>query len=252
MRAHSESGQDGRTIALLLIVFAWVAIGGCSSGAMRSLGLGAPAIKAPPDVVEAEKAGFLPDPARMTPDSRYPFQVSWVAPGVNLRSYSKVILAPVSLEHLRATDQSGAAIDNQKAAVDAAVLAGEAFTRAVQDAAARHLTIATRPDAKTIVIDMAIVELTPNVLPATTGMLAMPGLASAAEALTRESNHEGRGTIAMEFELRDGQTDQVIAMFADRRRAKAPSGNEKITPGYGFTGPILAVWMRRTVAMLGS
>ncbi len=239
-----------------MMTLAAAALAGCSSQLARSVEFGPFHTKQPPPALTtALKAGFLPEPTRMSPNSRYPFQVSWVQPGIDFHGYSEVMLAPVSLEHLAppAPDSSGnISVDNKAAALDAAIFAGDAFARAVQDDPAHRFTAVTRPDAKTIVVEMAIVELTPSRLDTAASSFGIPTFASASSALVREANLTGRGSIAMELELRDGRTNQVLAIFADTRHAKAPSGDQKLTPGFGFANEIVGNWMRQTVAMLSS
>ncbi len=163
------------------------------------------------------------------------------------------MLAPISLEYLAPAPPASAGAppqDNRHASVDAAVFAGDALIRAVQADPSHHFTIATKADAKTIVVEMAIVELTPNTQPSSADAFGMPTNSSASSALQHEANLDGRGTIAMELKLRDGKTNRVIAIFADARRAKVPSGDERLTPGYGYANEIVGDWMRQIVAML--
>ncbi|MGB6554368.1 MAG: DUF3313 family protein [Candidatus Binataceae bacterium] len=241
----------------MAIAFAASVLAGCSSGVVQPLKQSpAPAkeTQQPPEAAIAAGTGFLPDPARMTTDSRYPFRQSWVQPGVDFKNYTEVMLAPISLEHLAPPPaNSGAtAEDNRHASVDAAVFAGDAFIQAVHDDPSRRFSIVTQADAKTIVVEMALVELTPSVQPSSADAFGIPTSSSASSALQREANLNGRGTVAMELKLRDGKTNQVIAIFADARRAKAPPGDQKLTPGYGFANQIAGLWMRQTVAMLAS
>jgi len=250
MRQRIRLAARGVAIAL-----GAAALAGCSSDAMRPLNLSPFHAAQPPAVATALEAGFLPEPARMAPNSRYPFQASWVQPGIDFHNYSAVMLAPVSLEHLAppAPDSGGnISVDNKAAALDAAIFAGDAFARAVQDDPAHRFTAAVRPDAKTIVVEMAIVELTPNHQPASADAFGIPTFASAASALTLQTNKSGRGTIAMELALRDGHSNQVIAIFADTRRAPLPPGDQKLTAGFGFANEIVGDWMRQTLAMLKS
>ncbi|HUY28013.1 MAG TPA: DUF3313 family protein [Candidatus Binataceae bacterium] len=234
-----------------------LAMAGCSSGAAPGMHLGALGGKPapPPAVALALETGFLPDPARMSANSRYPFAESWVEPGADFHSYSKIMLAPVSLEHLQppaSGSDADANQDNKPAALDAAIFAGDALNSAIQQDSAHRFTAASSPDAKTVIVEMAIVELEPNRADIAASSLGMATYASVAAALESRSKHTGRGSVGMEMILRDGRTNQVIAIFADTRRADAPAGEAKITPGYGFADPIVGEWMRQTIAMLAS
>lgn len=242
----------------LAIALAASVLAGCSSGVVQPLTQSSAPAKdtqqQPPEAAIPSGTGFLPDPARMMADSRYPFQQSWVQPGADFKSYTKVMLAPISLQYLAPPPAAsgGAPGDNRHASVDVAVFAGEAFTRALQDDPSHRLTIVTEADAKTLVVEMAIVELAPSERPSSADAFGIPTTTSASSALQREANLNGRGTIAMQLKLRDGKTNQVMAIFADARRANAPSGDEKITPGYGFANQIAGDWMRQIEAMLNS
>jgi hypothetical protein len=247
--------RDRIAAFVLPIVLGAAALSGCTAGAVQSVNQSpAPMMQPPPEVAPPISAGFLPDPARMMWDHRFPFQRSWVQPGVDFKNFSEVMLGPISLEYLARPPAASAGTpeDNRHAAVDAAVFAGEAFTHAVQDDPSHRFTIVSRADAKTIVVEMAIVELVPSMRPSSADAFGVPTTTSVSSALQREANLNGRGTIAMQLKLRDGTTNQVIAIFADARRAKAPAGDEKITPGYGFADQIAGDWMRQIVAMLNS
>jgi hypothetical protein len=239
----------------LAIVLAASALSGCGAVQPLSQGGAQPAnpVQVQPAPAPALHTGFLPDPARMTANSRYPFQQSWVQPGVDFKNYNEVMLAPISLEHLAPVPASNSAFqDNRSASVDAAVFAGEAFTQAVQDDSAHRFALVTRAEAKTIVVEMAIVELRPSLRPSSADAFGIPTTTSASSALQREANLNGRGTIGMELKLRDGKTNQVIAIFADTRRAEAPAGDEKLATGYGFANQIAGGWMRQIVALIES
>ncbi|HVA79845.1 MAG TPA: DUF3313 family protein, partial [Candidatus Binataceae bacterium] len=178
-----------------------------------------------------------------------------VEPNADFHSYSKIMLAPVSLEHLQppaSGDDAAANENNKPAALDAAIFAGDAFAGAIQQDPAHRFTAVSSPAAKTIIVEMAIVELDPSRADSTVPSLGMATYAAVAAALERRSNRTGRGSIAMEMILRDGRTHQVIAIFADNRRADAPAGDARLTPGYGFADPIVGEWMRQTIAMLAS
>ncbi|MHB8384476.1 MAG: DUF3313 family protein [Candidatus Binataceae bacterium] len=245
-----------RIAALVLaIALGAFALEGCSPRASRLLNPNPEEMTQGPNFAIGNGGGFLPDPARMTAEKRYPFQLSWVQPGTDFRTYSAVMLAPVSLEYLRPPAPAPGEItppDNQRAGVDAAVFAGEAFVRAVQDDPARRFMLATKAEPKILVVEMAIVRLTPNLQSSTADAFGVPASASAASALQRAANVNARGTIGMELKVRDGRSNEVIAIFSDTRRAPAPSGDERITPGYGFANQIISDWMRQTVAMLAS
>ncbi len=241
----------------LAIAFAASVLAGCSSGVVQPLNQSPASAKEPrqpPDAALSAGTGFLPDPARMMADSRFPFHLSWVQPGTDFKNYTEVMLAPISLQYLAAPPTASAATPqgNRHASVDVAVFAGDAFIQAVRDDPSHRLTIVTKADAKTIVVEMAIVALAPSVRPSSADAFGIPTTTSASSALQREANLNGRGTIAMQLKLRDGKTSQVIAIFADARRANAPPGDEKLTPGYGFANQIVGDWMRQIVAMLNS
>jgi hypothetical protein len=252
--ARNKPDRRGAAAALAAFAIAIAtAIAGCSSSVVSSANPFH--ARQPPVMAAALRAGVLPDPARMSPNPRYPFQESWVRPGVDFQNYREVMLAPVSLEHLEPPppDSSGnVSQDYKTAALDAAIFAGDAFGRAVQDDPAHRFTLASRPDAKTIVVEMAIVGLNPTRPDSTASSFGIPTFASASSALMRESNLKERGSIGIEMALRDGRSNQVIAIFADTRRAPVPQGDQKITPGFGFVDQIVGDWMRQIVAMLKS
>lgn len=151
-------------------------------------------------------AGFIQDPQVLQKNEKVPFDRYWANPAVDLRTYSKVYVAPVDTQHLlkqswwdRATlsnnqkDEVNVLAPRFQDSVKAAFKNFEPRTYEVLDAPA--------PDAMTI--ELALVELVPTKV----------WLNAITEVVAGAFD---QGSTAFEGRILDGKTGAVIAEFKDR------------------------------------
>ncbi len=120
------------------------------------------------------------------------------------------------------------------------------FTQELVNYPGNHYRIATAPGPRTLVVELAIVELVPSKAFWNTGATAagfvVPG-ASMLGAL-------GSGSIAMEGRLKDGATGEVIAMFADRRQDQVAPINLRSMTWYGGAERNIDIWAQEGAEFL--
>lgn len=175
----------------------------------------------------APESGFLDDTSQMQQNPNVPFDKGYWNREVNQAKYVKIYVAPVNTRYVMAQNiwegTSTAQIKQEdiKAAVDAmAQYMREAFRKAAAADPNRRLVVVDKPDANTIVLEMAITQLVPSkaALNALGFISWIPTAVTVAGSTLTESQDQGKGVIAIEARLRDGATGEVVGMFADRER----------------------------------
>ena len=169
-------------------------------------------------VTPAPDAGFIQDPERETKRADLPFQKVWVESGVDFKHYRELIVAPVNTQHMLKMDwlhKMSSAEWLGSVNADIKELARYFHDQVVkdfqQDPNHRFQVIdeAGQRRQPTLRLELALVEIDPSepVLHAL-GWLE-PGGGTAAGIINQRR-------AAFEARLRDMQTAEVIATFADR------------------------------------
>lgn len=155
----------------------------------------------------APDAGFLDQPQLLQVNDKLPFDATWLKTDVNLLGYKKVYVAPVDTTHLlKLTWWERAAIapgDQQEWAKKLADYYKEKMVAQFSDDDANRYQIVDTPDADTLIIELAIVEVVPTKV-----WLNAIGYATIGAL--------DQGVTAFEGRFRDGKTKEVIAEFKDR------------------------------------
>ena len=169
-------------------------------------------------VTPAPDAGFIQDPERETKRADLPFQKVWVESGVDLKHYRELIVAPVNTQHMLKMDwlhkmSSAEWLGGVNADIKelARYFRDQVVKDFQQDPNHRFQVIdeAGQRRQPTLRLELALVEIDPSepVLHAL-GWLE-PGGGTAAGIINQRR-------AAFEARLRDMQTAEVIATFADR------------------------------------
>jgi hypothetical protein len=155
----------------------------------------------------APDAGFVTDPSLMTKEDDLPFDAVWLKPGVDLRGFKSVYIAPIDTTHLLKQDWwdkvNFAPGDQQKEAQILANYFHERLTDAFQADDRKVYQVVDQPQHDSLIIELAIVEVVPtkiwlNII----GYAALGGLSE--------------GTTAFEGRLRDGKNQELIGEMKDR------------------------------------
>ncbi len=196
-----------------LIASLALAAGGCSG--VRSSASDAKAVAVAP----APDAGFIENPERQTKRVDLPFQKVWIKPGFDKRAYKELIVAPVNTQYMMKMDwlhkmSSANWAGNVKK--DIAELAKYFHDQVVkefkEDPQHRFRVIESSGQRRdsALRLELALIEIDPSQPVLHALAWAGPiGTGSVAGAINqRRAAFEGR--------LRDQQTGEVVATFADR------------------------------------
>jgi hypothetical protein len=233
------------------------AIWGCGitpggNSSVRPISAIAAPAAAKPLPAETPPSAFLPDGSRMTPNPAYPFGRSWVDPSVDFTRYRAIVVAPVSLAYLRPIPAAVAGSVDTRARQEAALHSAMQVPDAFEKAAARggSLKVSDNSGAGTVVASMAIVQLVPNITARDTGQPGAQLLIGSATTQMSKPVAVVPGEIAMETILRDGGSDKVIAIFADRQRAQISPSATTPPSEYGFAGRAIDGWTQKLVRLI--
>jgi hypothetical protein len=205
----------------------------------------------------APDAGFLREPERMveTDRAQHPFQRVWVSPGHDRERYDKIVIAPVDIEFMLENSWW----DNFSTATifgldgDVVRLASRfqmSVERAFRDDPNERFVVTENVDARTLILELALIEVVPNksfiALGAIASMAATPVVSVPIGAVASRTEH---GYVAIEGRVRDGSTGDVVAMFADRESAKMRVLDLQSLMWYGHAYEIFDEWAEQLVAV---
>jgi hypothetical protein len=238
----------------LLILLTGIFLSGCS--AVDTLRFSAEAsadavqvsldnrLKAPP----AEGTGYVPM-KQLANDPSLPFNKAWIKPGVDWRLYRTIYIAPVNTDYLMRANwwQETIRADQMQQDVQSmATFMQTQFIKAFQDDPRRRLRVVMSPETGSLTLEMAITELIPGHVLLNIIKVAGPyGSGLAAAALERGT--EAQSTVAFEARVKDSDTGQALAMFADREYATARPIDLKGFTWYGNAEDIVKRWAEQFV-----
>lgn len=218
-----------RVIICILLVGICVAVTGC---------------KAPPkkttDFVEGEKMEKRED---------LPFHSVWVKEGFDKSQFDKVYVAPVNVSYIFFDDSDWwknsfkSYNDLKKDAEDMGNYMRESFKKAFTDDPNKRMAVVEEPDNSTLVVELALTELTPNKPYLKIARFAPFG-AGAAVTLLNQTN---LSTVSFESRIRNGRTGEVVAMFADREQEKKYLLTVKNLTWYSHAEEIVNDWAHQFV-----
>lgn len=201
----------------------------------------------------APDAGFLEEPEKMTKQERYPFHRAYWNKQFDPKRYTELLVRPVDTWHmLEQNFWQEANIRNDQLVRDAFVIANEIqleIEKAARNDPKKRFTLVQKAGPKTLVLEMALVELVPNKVSMGALGLASLGISGGAGVAAGAVGGSGKGTIAFEARIRDGATDKVIGMFADREEgATAPVDIGALT-WYNHAHTIIKDWAEQLIEL---
>lgn len=219
-------------------------LSGCSSVQSGSNDVKAAMVEPAPD------AGFIEHPELQTKRTDLPFQKVWIKPGFDMNTYRDLFVAPVNTEHmlkmdwLHSTSSANWLGDVHKDIKELAQYFQDRVIKEFKEDPNHRLQIieyAERPTHPALRLELALIEIDPSqpVLHALS-WAGPPGTGTAAGMVNqRRAAFEGR--------LRDLQTGEVVATFADRDMADAgPIDLTRLT-WYGPAKGIMDQWAKQFV-----
>lgn len=198
---------------------------------------------------EPKPSGFL-DYGNMTIRGDLPFELGWNKPGVNWKQYQKVVIAPVDTQYLMESDywqEFGRSGEIQSDIKKIALYTRSAFERAfITDPKKRFkVTYSMQPDPSILRVEMALTELTPNkIFLKTLGYVPLVGWGAKAANLTNMSH------VSIEIRLKDAETGEILAKFADRQKEPFTIVNIEQFSMYGFAEKRIDQWAAKLVETL--
>jgi len=188
-------------------------------------------------------AGFIPM-EMMAKDEALPFHSVWRSPGVNWDSYRNVYIARVNTEYLLGNSggmQGGGKGDLQKDARKLANYTRKKFTQAFRKDPNRRLRVVSNSrGSRTLVAEIALTEVVPSNVALNVLGYAPYGGGAAVKAIKKLSHAES--VVAFEARILDGETGEIIAMFADREGEREAPGNLKGLTWYSHAHSIIDDW----------
>jgi len=212
-RTQERKGTDLRTLFYMKHIFISRWIGSALVLGGFSLTAQAGVLKASP----APPTPFLDHPQTMSADpARAPFDKVWYNPSPRawdrVKGFDRVVILPVNTSYLKLRPRQ------QEDVANMAAYMREQFQQEFAKGGKYHVML--KPGGRTLEIQLALVELKPTNVPgnliSTGAGVVVPGANFVGEQLTH-------GNIAFEAKLRNGETGELLAEFADRE-------NDKLAP----------------------
>jgi hypothetical protein len=176
-----------------------------------------------------------------------PFQNAWIKPGFNKAGYKKVYIAPVNTDYLMEQDWWKESMRHGKMlkdVQDVALFTQETFINAFKEDPNHRFKVVKEPGDKTLIVEIAITELTPN-----KPFLKIATFAPFAGAVVALLNSSNLSTVAFEMRIRDGATGEVVAMCADREQEKMYIATKKHFTWYAHAHQIIKEWAAQFVEL---
>jgi hypothetical protein len=212
------------------------------------LGLAAAAIGGVGCIQKAKPAspsGFIPEKELEKP-SDLPFQKAWRKKDLDWGHYKEIYVAPWNVEYLRQMTWWERLERGEKVKEDAKELAGYArgiFEEAFRKDRKHRFQVVEQPGPNTLVAEFALTEVVPNkIVLDTLGYAAGPVAGAAGTAAATVQTSATHSTVSFEARMKDGGTNEVVAMFADRESEKFSLVNVKDLTWYGHAKAILREW----------
>ena len=252
----TDTGSMSLTLPALSLLLTIILLSGCMS--LDTLRFSAEAsldamqssmdrrMKAPP----APGAGFVPM-YQLANNPKLPFDKAWIEPGVDWPRYRTLYIAPVNTDYLMRANwwQEGLRADQIRQDVqNMALFMRTQFITAFQNDIHRRVRVVMSPEPGSLTLEIAITELVPSKVWLNIVKVAGPyGSGLAAAALER--GVEAQSTVAFEARVKDTDTGQTLAMFADRQYATARPIDLKGFTWYGNAEDIVREWAEESVAV---
>ena len=196
----------------------------------------------------AEGTGYVPM-QQLAKNPNLPFDKAWIKQGVDWHRYRTIYIAPVNTDYLMRANwwqESIRADQMQQDVQNMATFMRTQFITAFQNDPRHRLRVVMSPERGSLTLALAITELVPSKVLLNVIKVAGPyGSGLAAGALERGT--EAQSTVAFEARVKDTDTGQTVAMFADREYATVRPIDLKGFTWYGNAEDIVKQWAKQFV-----
>jgi len=178
-------------------------------------------------------AGFIEDPRILDEGDALPFHRWWVSESYDVSRYEAVLIKPLvtrTIRDVKGWDAATLEFERTTAVKRVARAARRSLNAAFAGDGDQLLRPSPRLGARTLVVEMALIELRP-----TKSWFNVIGY-----LVTRLSFDKGR--VAMETKITDGETGELLMAFADREAGKATFFSVDDLTWYGHAEAILEDW----------
>jgi len=200
-------------------------------------------------VKPAPDAGFIQHPERQEKCADLPFQKVWIKSGFDAAEFKTLFVAPVNTQYMLEMDwlhgmSSASWYGGVKKDIEGlAVYFHDQTVKEFKDDPNQRFQVIDKPgpsEPRTLSLELALIEINPSqpVLHAA-GWLAPGGGVAAAAINQRNAAFEGR--------LRDLQTGEVVATFADREMQDVGPIDLRKYTWYGPAKSIMNQWAKQFV-----
>lgn len=203
----------------------------------------------------APDAGFIKEPEKMAPQKeRFPFDRVWVNPGAQRENYDYIVIAPVNTDYLMENTGWKAANpgnhDLEESALKLAQYTEETFCEAFQKDERPGWKLVSSSGPRTVVLELAIVELVPSKAVLGALRLAAPAMGPAGIVVGGGAAAAGgRPSVAIEGRVKDSVTGEELFIFADRKEAQMRIIDLKAVTWWGHAKDIINDWARECVEL---
>ncbi len=195
--------------------------------------------------------------SQMTKQKKVPFKKAWFAPGWNGPERTSIVIAPVDTRLVKQTSWWRKAHEKGKTAElaedlqELADFTREEFQDAFREDDERRFAVLDSPQAGSVIFELAIVDVEPN-----KKSLGAIGLAatilSAPFGVAILAKEGAKGGVAIEGRMKDAQTGEVIALFADREGGKFAPINVARATAFGEVQKSIREWSEQWVKVVNA
>jgi hypothetical protein len=187
----------------------------------------------------------------------------YINPKFANKNFAEIYIAPVNTDYIMPSDfwESLCFDDLFKQDVNKNInMLAEylrcAFIKACENDPTHKFKVVDHPGPNTLILEMAITQLVPSkawlnameLVPVGYYWLIAVGIQISVPEIAH-SEDQGKGVIAMEARTRDGQTGQVVSMFADREHPPQAIIDIKSLFWWEPAKPICDAWARQFIQL---
>lgn len=198
-------------------------------------------------------SGFLQDSAAMQERTTdFPFQRYWCRGDV-MQGFTQIKIAPVNTQYIQEQNfwqqlHPLKSTELKKDIPEIAAYMQTAFEKAVRDDPQQRFELVESATVETEILELALIR----VVPGKAFFNAASKVGGFFAAGVGEAAMLGKASVAMEGRVRDGATNEIVCMFADREKAKSSLIHLEDYSWYGNVHEIIDEWAKQWIEINNS